>query len=262
MLVAGLVGTSPAHGWQPCPDFNWDGRAGTTYIRSDWQEFTTEGRTQVQESGQLDGIEFNVGITCGKWRVENLYSQATGRRRYQGRTATGAAAQSWSDMRQAAGQLAVSYQFHPDWQFGVRLLDQTTWRNIASISAAAGYPERFSWTLLSLGLRTQKDLASGRWSFFGWAGQDLRTGMHLQLPGRDPATLALGNIDHIELGVGWGTPLNHHWLLEAAATLRRTTLGQGAVALITRSGAPAGVAFQPSTVLREMPLSISLRYQF
>lgn len=91
----------------------------------------------------------------------------------------------------------------------------TTWRDIASAGAAAGYPERFDWTRLEAGAQWQTGLGPGQLQLAAWAGAPLQSDLTLALPGRDPTRLSLGPIRQLELSAGWRGPLRPGWELQA-----------------------------------------------
>lgn len=245
-----------------CADQSISWQTGYVSNLSDWQEFDTVGRKLVHESGPLQGGEVSASFQCNDWTFQAELTQLVGTRMYDGQTTTGTSAISRSALRQSKGHLQTSLNLIDDWQLAVRLAGQTTWREIASTDGAAGYPERFDWTLLSIGSQWKTSLGPGEMTLAAWAGSQLSSSMALNLPGRDQAMLQLGPIKQVELVVGWSMALSPTWRLQSDARYRRTDIGQGADVVITRNGAPAGVAHQPQTSMVDVPLAVRISCQF
>lgn len=229
---------------------------------SDWRESDSSGRQLVHESGRLHGAELALGRRCAHWRWLAAVSQLDGTRGYDGETSTGVAATSNATVRQRQAQLQASLNVTAAWQAGGRLSAYRLWRDVASIDGAAGFSERFDWTLLALGAEWRTAAAPGHFTLAAWLGKSVRSSLVLTVPGRDPAMLAPGSITQLELAAGWRAQLSPAWHLQADAGYRRTGLGEGAHGVITRNGVPVAVAHQPRTRIVEVPLAIRVGYDF
>lgn len=237
-------------------------QAASTSSTSNWQEFDAAGLKLVQESGALRGTELTAVLHCESWEFQGMLSQTDGTRSYEGFTSTGVAATSQSSLRESSTHIQAMMKLSDAWAMGLRLSQQTTWRDIASTPSASGYPERFEWSLASLGARWSTSTNFGQLTLEAWTSAPIASTMFLQLPGRDPTTLPLGPIRHMELGVRWNMPLDSHWVLLAEGGVRRTDIAQSADVVIFRSSVPVGVAHQPRTSVLEMPVSIGIQYTF
>lgn len=229
---------------------------------SDWREFGTSGQGLVHESGTLRGPEVSVGLSCGDWHFQAQLSQLDGSRVYEGQTSSGTAVTSQSALHQRLGHAQTSLNITEALSLGVRLSAQTTWRDIASAGGAAGYPEQFDWTLLSLGAHWKSALGPGQMNLEAWAGTQLTSSMLLNLPGRDQARLPLGAIHQLELAIGWRMPLGPAWGVQVDARYRRTDVGQGADVIVKSNNIPVGVAHQPRTRMVDLPVAIRMDYKF
>jgi len=245
-----------------CVDRSASWQAASVTSSSDWNEFDASGRKLVHESGTLQGVELSAGLRCGNWNLQGQLSQLDGSRLYVGQTSTGVPVTSRSALRQRQGHLQASLNVTDAWQLGGRLSGQTLWRDIASAGGASGYPERFDWTLLSLGAQWKTALGPGQLTLAAWAGTQLASSLVLTLPGRDQATLPLGSISQTELAAGWRTQLSPAWHLQADVHYRRTDIDQGADVVIRREGIPVGMAHQPRTSMVDMPIAIRIGYEF
>lgn len=237
-------------------------QAGLLSNASDWQEFDTRGKRLVHESGTMQGTEVTASWRCSDWELAAALGQLEGPRTYDGQTNSGTPVASQSALRQSFGHVQAGYRLSEAWQLGARVYGQTTWRDIASTSGASGYPERFDWTILSLGAQWDAPLAAGKVTVAAWVGTQLTSGMTLQLPGRDPSSLALGPIQQYELQIAWKLPLSQGWSVQADLRYTATDIGQGPETVISRGGIPVGVARQPHTNSVEVPLGLRLGYTF
>ena len=229
---------------------------------SDWTELDAAGRQLVHESGRLHGAALSIGLNCSDSDFLALISQLDGPRRYDGQTSTGAPILSNSDVRQRRAYLQANFHLAATWKLGGRLASNTIWRDMASAGAASGYPERYDWTAISLGVQWEKVFDRNRLKLAAWVGRPVRSSMELTLPGRDQATLNLGAMRQTEFAIGWHTPLGLHWYLEADVQYHRTAIDQGESSVIQRGGVPVGVAYQPITVMVDVPVAIRIGYEF
>jgi hypothetical protein len=262
LLLAGVVTASPPAHAGACADSQLALQLAQISNASDWQEFDAPGRRLVHESGMLGGQALSGELRCGDWWYLAEVSQTDGTRGYDGQTSSGVPALSQSALRQSAGLLQTSVQVSDGWRLGLRLSGQTTWRDIASVGAASGYPERFDWTLASIGAQWCTALGPGQLALAAWVAMPLSSSMLLSLPGRDTLTLKLGALQQSELALGWRMPLGTDWHVQADARYVGTTIGQGDDAVITRGGVPVGIAHQPRTSVVDSSLTLRLGYQF
>lgn len=245
-----------------CVDRSASWLAANVTSSSEWNEFDASGRKLVHESGTLHGVELSAGLRCGDWNLQAQLSQLDGSRLYDGQTSTGVPVTSQSALRQLQGHLQASLNLTDTWQLGGRLSSHTLWRDIASAAGSSGYPERYDWTMLSLGAQWQTALGPGKLTLAAWTGTQLKSTMVLNLPGRDQATLPLGSISQVELAAGWRAQLRRAWSLQADVRYRRADMDQGADAVITRRGVPVGMAHQPRTSMVDVPVAIRIGYEF
>ena len=262
VLWAGLAVTTASASAALCADRSIRLQAGVVGSSSDWQEYDSRGKRLVHESGTLLGPQLSAALQCSDWEFEGAWAQLDGTRAYDGQTNSGTPVVSQSTLRQSLGHFRASYSLTDAWQFGARVSGQTTWRDIASAGGASGYPERFDWVILSVGGQWTAPLAGGRLALGAWAGSQLNSSMTLQLPGRDPSSLALGPIQQYELSLGWNVPLSQGWSIQTYMRYLATDIGQGAEAIIYRNGVPVGVARQPHTTTVDIPIGFRLGYVF
>lgn len=261
-LVSCVSTTAASNAAAMCSERSTILQAAYVSSQSDWQEFDAAGKRIVHESGSLGGTELSAGITCGRWNFQALLTELRGDRAYEGQTSTATPVTTQSAIRQTRGQVQAGLHLGEPWLLGVRWTGQTGWRDIASAGNATGYPERFDWTLLSLGTQWKRAIGTGQLTLSAWAGRQLTSSMELNLPGRDQAMLALGPIRQRELSIAWLQPLDHGWSLQVDASHRRTDIGVGDSALIRRNGLPVGVAYQPQSRAVDTPLAIRIAYSF
>ncbi len=258
-LLSALAGAAVAAGCVQ-PERLW--QASHVVNRSNWTERDSAGRQLVHENGTLHGAEISVALRCMDWSLQATLEQLDGSRSYDGETSSGAPALSSSRIRQQSGQLQAGWQFMPQWQIGARLSRLALWRDIASTASASGFPERFDWTVLSVGTQWTRVLGPGQLNLSAWLGKPLMSRMRIDLPGRDPTALQPGSTHSTELSAGWRAPLGANWHWQAQLRYRRTDMNQGAPGFITRDGTPVGVAFQPATSMVDRAALISISRDF
>lgn len=229
---------------------------------SEWREFDAAGHQLVHETGTLSGPELSVSWRCGHWNLQGQMTEMNGSRSYDGQTSTGQPITSRSAVRQRQGQLQAKWKIDDAWQLGGRVVGQTLWRDMASAGGALGYPERYDWTLLSLGAQWQSAPGPSQLTLAAWFAAPLSSNLTLRLPGRDRTNLPMGVIKQVELLMAWQVQLRPAWYLRADVRYRRTDLGLGANGVIRRNGVPVGMAYQPRTVLLDMPVAIQIGYEF
>ena len=262
-VLLGLTATAaPAVAASSCTTQPISFQAAYVNNGSEWREFDTTGRELVHETGTLQGPQVAAELSCWGWSFRAEMSQLDGDRDYDGQTSSGVSVRSHSALHQVHRAIQASVNATDNWMLGLRVSNQVTWRDIASAGGASGYPERFEWTLLSLGSQWRAPLGLGQLTLAAWAGTQLNSSMTLHLPGRDRTKLALGSIQQYELEAGWQIPLNAAWRLQADVRYRRTDIAQGADAVVTRNGIPVGVAHQPRSRSVDLPIAIHIDYQF
>jgi hypothetical protein len=236
--------------------------AGYTRDASHWTEFAASGRKLVHETGALNGVVVSVDSRCNSWVYQAQVLGLKGHRSYDGQTNTGVAVKSQSQLRQLGWNFQSGWNINEAWQLRGRLSGLTTWRDIASAGGASGYPERFDWTLASLGAQWQTTLGQSHWVLGVWSGMQLNSSMRFNLPGSDQTRLSLGSIRTNELVAAWHTQIGPSWHLAVDTGYRRTDIHQGPFGVIQRNGVAVGAATQPRTTLVDVPITFSADYTF
>lgn len=237
--------------------------AGARYLAaSDWSEYAENGRTLVQEHGELPGSIVGMAVLCERWNLAASVSATSGVRAYTGLTSFGAPLATQSQIDGHASSLALGWRLSDALQWTVDAQQQSFTRAIVSTPTAYGYPEAYVRSLLRTGLQWTRDTAVGRWSLSGsvavWGEQTMR----LQLPGKDPTDLAFGTPSQWDLGLAWRKALGPSLYLEAGYHYIETTVEASRTALLTSGGVPVGAAYQPRTRTVEQPLTLTLGARF
>jgi hypothetical protein len=261
LLGIALIAVAPA-AMAECPWTPLAVDAGYIRNRSEWREFGAMGQQLVHESGRLQGPVVSAQWRCQDWVMRGEVSDLDGDRTYDGQTNSGAPVTSHSAVRQQEANLQLAFDVTDNWQLGGKISDQTLWRDIASSAGAAGYPEKFNWTLIHLGAHWHTGLGPGRLTMALWLGVPVRSSLSVRLPGRDELTLALGAIHHLEATARWRMPLRPAWELQIELSFRRTVIAQGDAGVVRRAGVPVAVARQPQTHIEDMPFRLGVSYVF
>ena len=237
-------------------------RAGVVTQSSVWDEYSGIGSRLLRESGRLTGPAAQGNWSCDRWSVGVGVEQATGVRDYDGQTNTGVPLKTQSRLQQFSGYAQVAYAVYPALKLGARLSGMSMEREIASTGTVSGYPEHYEWLMLSLGGEWAIPTAFGTVSIGLWTGQTTESAMRVQLPGRDTAWLDLGSIQQSQVDIQWERQMGAQWKVQGSVGYRRTDIAQGKPGVITSQGVPVSSAYQPRASLVEVPVSLSVQYQF
>lgn len=259
-LLLGLLSTAPA--WAACPSIDWGWKASLIQQSSQWHELDAGGARLVHEHANLPGWELATNLRCAAWEFGASWQQLAGNRAYDGQTSDGVLVQSQSDWSQQHMRFDIHYDVTPNWAAGVRVTDSTMHRILQGNAQAAGYPERYGWTMLSVGLRTTMPAGNGTLSATAWTGKAVQSRMNLTLPAADASSLPLGAISQTELGLEWTLMSVHQIQFSVAGGWRRTRITTGAIAPIYQSGQVVGHAYQPGIDFHEIPIALGIRVPF
>jgi hypothetical protein len=259
-LLVGLLSSAPA--WAACPliDLSW--KASLIQQSSQWDEFGAKGARLVHEHGNLPGWELATNLRCAAWNFGASWQQLAGNRAYDGQTSDGVLLQSQTDWSQQHMRFDIHYDVIPNWAAGVRVTESAMQRILQGNAQAVGYPERYRWTMLSVGLRTMMPAGNGTLSASAWTGKAVKSEMNLTLPSTDPASLPLGAISQTEIGLEWTLTSVHQIQLSVAGAWRRTRVATGAIAPIYQFGHVIGYAYQPEIDFHEIPVTFGVRVPF
>jgi hypothetical protein len=144
----------------------------------------------------------------------------------------------------------------------VDITQRHTTREIVGTAGVAGYPEVYDRTLARVGARWSVLSAFGQWTFSGAVSLYGDQSMRLTLPGRDPVNLKFGEPQQSELGVSWRKYLTSHTFLTASYRYITTEVNQSQVSVVTASGNPVGVAYQPRSTIVDQPIALAIGMAF
>ena len=261
-LIGCLLAPTPVSAAAECGPQSVSWELAQVVQRSDWRELDLAERTLVHESGSLSGPELAFVWRCNNWGLGAQLSELAGSRRYDGQTSTGVPVSSRTALSQRQAQFQADLWLSDAWQVAGRLTQLSLWRDIASARGATGYPERFDWHLFSAGVVWHTAPGPSQFKVGAWVAMPLASSLTLQLPGRDPASLPLGDLRQFELQLGWRVQLSPGWHAQLDAGYRRTDIAMGASQVITRNGVPVGVAHQPQTRLINRPIAVGVNYAY
>lgn len=235
--------------------------------RSRWQEFNSQGRRVVDETGVLHRAGLRLDGDCSALQWAAQWSQARGTRDYDGVSSTNQPLQTHSRLQTTQAQLALWSPWNEDLALGARLDWTQVDRAIASVGRVQGYPERFRYLQAALGARYRlADLGGLQWTVQGWLGGGPGGQLRLSLPGADVARLDLGRSQWAQLELqlqpavlpsplpGWNWQLRLQWQQEQ--------MHAGTSQAITRNGLLVGGAVQPQTRQTRTGIEAGLQYRF
>ena len=235
--------------------------------RSQWEEWSSQGRSLLREQGTLTTLALELAGRCRTVDWSARWTLGQGQRDYDGRTNTGAPLQTHSRLQTQHLALQGWAPVHPNWFVGVQLGYRHIERDIASQGSVLGYPERFGYWQAALGARYQVALGQRlQLAVSGWAGGGPGGRMRVDLPRADPATLVLGASRLLAWEVALHSPQadpgQPGWSWQLGLGYRHERTGASRSTALVRNGLPAGSALQPRTVQRHWGALAGATYHF
>lgn len=228
--------------------------AGLSLAHSRWDESDEQGRRLLRESGPLAGAWLSLGADCAGWQARATLGTRSGTRDYRGQSSSGAAIRTDSGIREQRLQFSVQRALAlPHWSWGLRAEWQALDRDLASVGAVQGYPERHRRATLALGLATQHEAFAG-WHWVGalWLGGGPRGTVDVRFPHAEPVRLDSGVATFGEASLalrlnraGAAPARQIGWQGELKLSLRDERIAAGPAAPLWRNGVLVGAARQP-----------------
>lgn len=251
------------HAGSPCGDLRGQIEAGSIVSSaSGWKETDAAGRVLVSESGSLTGEVYGAAVRCDRWSAALQWQAFGGDRDYHGQTSLGAPLTTTSGIRQTVLEGDLGYQIADEIWLNLRQSQQTLDRTIRSVGNVSGYPEFYRRTVTAIGPKWERSTAFGTFSVFGWLAVAGSQTMLLQLPGKDPASMQWGSVNQWSVGARWHYPLGKGWMMALGVERIETTMDQSQEVPVFANGVPVAVASQPGTRMQELPISLSIGYNF
>lgn len=225
-------------------------------------EFAPSGKVLVKEQGTLPGTQVHADLACDDWTAGLGFTATSGSRDYAGQTSLGAPLSTRSQIDDSVFKASLYWQATPSVRLGADISQQHTRRDIQGTSTVSGYPEVYDRLLARLGAQWDIPSPLGLWTLMGAASVHGEQTMNLQLPGKDSATLQFNAPRQWELGIQWRQKLGQHLFVQAAYRYIVTDIDQSKDTIITSSGIPVGIAYQPRTQLTDQPFSIGIGLDF
>lgn len=246
-----------------CEAVSGEAGLGQRYIASsELTEYSLNGTTLVKERGALPGWQLGLRLNCDVWSLSAAAFSNDGVRDYNGQTSLGVPLSTASAIGYRGVDLALGWQVTDSIQVVLDAVQQRTNREIASTPLAAGYPETYDRSLVRLGSRWTIPSGFGRWMLFGAMSVGGQQTMTLQLPGKDPTSLVFGTPNQWELGLSWRHDLAKDLYIDVSYRYINTTIDKSDAAIITSSGNPVGVVYQPKTTVVDQPITLSIGFYF
>lgn len=228
-------------------------KAAPVLAQSRWTEQDAAGRQLLRESGSLSGASLGALMRCGAWQAELDGELLRGTRAYTGRSNAGAPVQTSARIESHQVRIAALHRLHgsADWMGGLRLELRDMRRDLASVGAVLGYPERHRQLALSAGLRGDGALPlqtnAWRWRSELWLGAAPAGRIRVDFPHADSARLRSGVGRQFEASFG----LHRHssdrgWAGGFQLAWREQRTAAGPAAALWRGSVPVGAALQPA----------------
>jgi hypothetical protein len=235
---------------------------GTGQLDSRLTEYATGGRILVTEHGSLSVAETRTAASCDRWTAGIDMVSSDGERDYAGQTSLGTPLATNSRIDDHAVGASLYWRYTESLQFGVNLSQQNSTRTIAGTNLVAGYPENYDRLVTRIGTKWDIPSSFGQWTIAGSASVYGKQTMNLQLPGKDPTALAFDRPKQWELSIQWRTDLGKHLFMAATYRYIDTAIDQSSYGIVTSSGIPVGVAYQPKMKLIDQPFLVAIGVVF
>jgi hypothetical protein len=245
-----------------CEQTSGEVSLGKSQIKSRLTEMSSNGKVLVSEQGSLPGAEANAFARCDKWIVGIKSFSNDGARGYSGQTSLGVPLVTSSGVSDSATSASLYWLLTESLQFGVDVSQHQSIRNIVGTASAAGYPETYKLRLARIGTKWDLPTNYGRWSLAGSISAMGDQSVDLTLPGKDTTPLNFNQPKQWELGVHWRMNLGSNFYVEASYRYVNTETSQSKDGVVTSSGVPVGIAFQPKMIVVNQPLSVLIGVAF
>ena len=231
---------------------------------SRWQERDASGALLVSERGQLPQIQFGLEGACDLWRWRLETARAQGSRHYQGRSNTGAAISSSSDVSAISASLVVLHPLTSAWSAGLRADTRQMDRTLQGVGPVLGYPETFLQHRLGVVVQYDHDTGAwGRWQWRASQSHDLSGQLRIHLPGMDPAVMPLGASIVRSTDLRWTGCRDRilaGWQCSVKLAYQMERMSEGDVVPIYQNGRLKAAAHQPATFQQNTSLMLALTY--
>jgi hypothetical protein len=225
-------------------------------------EYASGGRILVTEHGSLSGAEARTVISCDRWSAGLELASNGGDRDYAGQTSLGTPLTTKSRINNRAVGASLYWRYTESLQFGVDLSQQDSTRTIVGTNLVAGYPETYDRLITRIGTKWDIPSTFGQWTIAGSASVHGEQTMNLQLPGKDPTALKFDSPKQWELSIQWRKDLGKHLFIDATYRYIDTEIGQSNYGIVTSSGIPVGVAYQPKMKLVDQAFLVAIGVVF
>jgi hypothetical protein len=231
---------------------------GARPLDSRLTEYASGGRVLVTEHGSLSGAEARTTIACDRWSAGLEFVSSGGDRDYVGQTSVGTPLKTKSRIDDRAVGATLYWRYTESLQFGMDITKQHTKRTIAGTTLVAGYPETYDRLVTRIGTKWDMPSTFGRWTIAASASVYGEQTMNLQLPGKDATALSFDSPKQWELSIQWRKHLGQHLFIDATYRYINTDITQSNYGIVTSSGIPVGVAYQPKMKLVNQPFLVAI----
>jgi hypothetical protein len=259
LLCAALAFSTSCHA---CEQLDGALSLGTRLLDTGLVEYAGNGKVLVRERGQLPGSEAKASIQCDNWILGLEGTSNVGVDEYAGQTSLGAPLTTVSRINDSTVGGSLYRQIIDTFLLGMDVSQHHTNREIVGIAGVVGYPEVYDRTFARVGLRWAIPSALGQWTLAGSVSIYGDQSMRLTLPGRDPIDLKFSEPQQWELGLSWRKNLNNNLFLAASYRYINTEVAQSQSGIVTSSGNPVGVAYQPRSTIVDQPVSLAIGVNF
>ena len=237
--------------------------AGAYYnALSEHYEYFPSGSQILSERGAIPGGVLNALFSCDQWTLSGEISQSIGTRDYTGMNSRGAPVSTISKIQSDASRLSIGWRFLEPVELIADVVRDQILRDIISTPNAQGYPEYYDRSFIRIGGRWSIPTEYGLFTLAGLTSVSGYQTERVNLPGKDPVWLSFNEPEQWEVGVSFQRMLNATAFLKLEYRYINTLIKQSRPSILTASGNPVGVVYQPKTLNIDQPLLLTVGVHF
>ena len=260
MLVAGAVHCGE-------PDRTIAASLGVGLLQFEFEEFDSQDRRLVKESGWLPGLEGRCEVTGQRATFGIDFRYYSGDVDYDGQTSAGVPIDSTTDADIVDLSLEAAYRLPLGLPPRVSLYaggGYRHWdRNIQSVGAISGLDETYRWWRAEAGVKLQLARGANAWELEAGLTRTLNPQVEIDFGATfDAVTLDLGERWGWRTAAGWSQQVAPQLTAGVDVFYASWDLGQSGVETLTSNGVSAGSVFQPRSESRNYGAVLSLQRQW
>ena len=260
--ASGLLLAAGAHCGEP--DRAIAASLGVGLLHFEFEEFDSQDRRLVKESGWLPGLEAHFNVTGQRATLSIDLGYYSGDVDYDGQTSAGVPIDSTTDADILDIALEAAYPLPLGLPPRVSLYaggGYRNWdRNIQSVGVVSGLDETYRWWRAEAGVKLQLARGASAWQLEAGLTRTVNPQVEVDFGAAfDAVTLDLGERWGWRTAAGWSHRVAPQLTAGVDVFYASWDLGQSGVETLTSNGVAAGSVFQPRSESRNYGAVLSLQ---